>query len=63
VFTRYLDLALTQDFFNHQTISKEFNLFFKMFHQLALNGQTLEGAAYFKFMYILNQQMKDKESN
>lgn len=63
VFKKYLNATISQDFFDKQTLEKGFFSYFNILHNLALQGDYLEGPAFNKFIVLLSDKMKKRNSN
>lgn len=63
VFKKYLNATIAQDFFDQHTLEKGFKTYFHILHNLALQGDYLDGPAYNKFIVILTDKMKKGNSS
>lgn len=57
VFKNYIDQAITQEFFTDKDLQYSLGKFINLMQVLALNGQKVEGAAFFKFLTMVKNHI------
>ena len=56
VFKKYLDAAISQDYFSQKILDKHFDKYIQLMHGLALNNEYSQGSSMLKFLLMLKEK-------